>query len=131
MKIRYILIFLALVFMTQACVVAPAPPAYRDDGYRQGPPPHAPAHGYRQKQRYYRYYYYPEVGVYFDLDRRLYFYLDRGWRVSTRLPGSLRMGLYGPVTLEMDLAEPYRRYDEHRHDYPPGQAKKQGEHGKW
>lgn len=129
MKTRHILVVLAVTFLTQACVVVTAPPVYRDDGYRQGPPPHAPAHGYRQKQRYYRYYYYPEAGVYFDLDRRLYFYLDGGWRASSSLPRNLRAGLYGPVALELDLSEPYRRYDEHRRNYPPGQGKKKNR--KW
>ncbi len=131
MKLRHVLILLTLVCLAQACVVAPAPPVYREGGsYRQGPPPHAPAHGYRAQQRY-RYYYYPEVSVYFDLDRRLYFYLDRGWQVSARLPRDLRIGLYGPVTLELDFDEPYRRYDEHRRKYPPGQAKKKYKDKKW
>mgnify|MGYP001157880386 CR=1 FL=1 len=126
MKMKYILMLLALVFLTQACVVATNPPAYHGSGYQHGPPAHAPAHGYRAK---YRYYYYPDVSVYFDLDRRLYFYLDRGWRVAATLPRDLRVGLYGPVRLELDLDEPYRRYDEHRHKYPPGQAKKK--YKKW
>ena len=126
MKSRYVPVILALVFLTQACVIAPPPPSYGRGGYHSGPPPHAPAHGYRQK---YRYYYYPEVSVYFDLDRRLYFYLDRGWRTAARLPREFRVGLYGPVTLELDLAEPYRRYDEHHRAYPPGQRKKKNK--KW
>jgi hypothetical protein len=127
MKVKYWLIMLALVFLAQACVVAPAPPEYRGGSYRQGPPPHAPAHGYRAKHRYY---YYPEVSVYFDLDRRVYFYLDRGWQVATRLPRDLRLGLYGPVTIEMDLDKPYRRYDEHRRKYPPHRGKKK-KHKRW
>jgi len=121
MKTRYWLLILVMLAMVQGCIVAPASPPYR-----QGPPDHAPAHGYRNK---YRYYYYPDVGVYFDLDRRLYFYLDRGWRSATRLPRDLQAHLYGPVTLELNLAEPYRYYDEHRHKYPPGQSKKKNK--KW
>jgi hypothetical protein len=126
MKMKYWLITLALVFLTQACVIAPVPPASHGGNYHQGPPAHAPAHGYRAKHRYY---YYPDVSVYFDLDRRLYFYLDRGWQVAARLPRELRLGLYGPVTIEMDLDKPYSRYDEHRRKYPPRRDRKK--YKKW
>jgi len=39
-----------------------------------GPPPHAPAYGYRAK---YQYRYYPSAGVYYDTYRQLYFYLSQ------------------------------------------------------
>ena len=38
-----------------------------------GPPPHAPAHGYRAKHTYR---YYPDASVYFDISRKIYFYLE-------------------------------------------------------
>jgi len=106
---------LLVLAVAQGCVIAPAPP------YRQGPPNHAPAYGYRQQ---YRYYYYPDISVYFDLDRRLYFYLDGGWRSAVRLPRDLRARLYGPVRMDIDSAQPYSRYEEHRHQYPPGRSGK-------
>ncbi|PKN42512.1 MAG: hypothetical protein CVU60_05855 [Deltaproteobacteria bacterium HGW-Deltaproteobacteria-18] len=111
MRLNNWLLLALTLFVIQGCVIAPvAPPQH------QGPPDHAPAHGYRNK---YRYHYYPDVGVYFDLDRKIYFYLDRGWRSAVVLPRHLRVLLGGPVTLNLDLAEPYYRYDEHRSKYPP------------
>ncbi len=40
---------------------------------KNGPPPHAPAHGHRAKHAYY---FYPEVYVYFDISRKVYFSLE-------------------------------------------------------
>jgi hypothetical protein len=116
MRLKNSLPLILALLVLQGCVIAPAVPQQR-----QGPPDHAPAHGYRNK--HYRYNYYPDVGVYFDLDRKIYFYLDRGWRSAVLLPRDLRVRLGGPVTLELDLAEPYYRYDEHRTKYPPRKKK--------
>lgn len=117
-RLKFFVPVLLLLVAAQGCVVAPAAPNH--GYYRPGPPDHAPAHGYRQK---YRYNYYPEASVYFDLDRRLYFYMDGGWRSAQRLPRDLRVRLQAPVSLELAMAEPYLRYDEHRHKYPAGRGK--------
>jgi len=86
-----------------------------------GPPPHAPAHGYRTKHTYQ---YYPQSGIYFDLNRKLYFYLEGDrWQVSVSLPDRLRVELGQHVTIEMDTDWPYTSYDEHKRKYPPGQLK--------
>ncbi len=122
MKLSHALGALLVLGLTQGCMVAvDGPPAHRD-----GPPPHAPAHGHRA---HYRYNYYPEVEVYFDLDRHLYFYLDSGWHSAPRLPRELRIGLGAPVFLDLDVGEPYRYHDDHRRAYPPGQSKKK--YKKW
>ena len=112
--VRWIVATLVLAFV-QGCVIAPAAPE------RQGPPAQAPAQGYRSQHRYF---YYPEASVYFDLDRRVYFYLDSGWRSAMVLPQHLQIRLGAPVTLQIGDAMPYRYYDEHRHTYPPGQPRK-------
>jgi hypothetical protein len=63
--------------------------------------------------------------VYFDLHRRLYFYLeDDQWRMSVSLPSKLRMRLGEYVTIEMDSDKPYLKFKEHKRKYPPGQLKK-------
>lgn len=95
---------------------------------RNGPPEHAPAHGYRS---HHRYQYYPSASVYHDVDRGVYFYLSgSNWQVAASLPQALRVRLGGPVSLEMDTAKPYIYYDQHRRKYPPGQMKKaQGHKG--
>ncbi len=95
---------------------------------KKGPPPHAPAHGYRAK---YRYHYYPACAVYFDINRKLYFYLSGdNWRVSAELPSGLRVKLGELVTLELETDKPYLYYKEHQKKYPPGQAKKKNKNKK-
>jgi len=95
---------------------------------KNGPPAHAPAHGYRAK---YQYRYYPACSVYFDIDRKVYFYLEgENWRISAGLPNSLRVGLGEYVVFEMDSDRPYHDYENHRQKYPPGQLKK-NKNAKW
>ena len=87
-----------------------------------GPPPHAPAHGYRAK---YSYYYYPASYVYFDVTRKMYFYMEAGvWRTTISLPDSMRVKLGDYVTIDMDDDEPYHEVESHKKTYPPGQMKK-------
>ena len=93
---------------------------------RGGPPPHAKAHGYRAKHAYR---YYPNARTYFDIDRKVYFYLQGDiWRMSVSLPTQLRVQLGDYVTIEMDSDKPYTRFKEHKRKYPPGQLKKKN---KW
>ena len=83
----------------------------------------------------YRYHYYPDVHVYFDVRRRLYFYLSDGaWKVAIRLPHHLRVGLGGHVNVDLRTREPYRFHRDHRRTYPPGHFKRHKryrEHRKW
>ena len=95
-----------------------ASPAYK----KGGPPPWAPAHGYRAKHKYR---YYPTSRVYYEKKRGVYFYYKDGkWQVSVSLPSFIRINVNDYVTLEMDTDKPY----EYNHDvvkrYPPGQLKK-------
>ena len=77
-----------------------------------GPPPHAPAHGYRAKHSYH---YYPSAYVYFDTSREVYFYIKGGaWKMSVSLPESLRVKLGDHVTIEMETDEPYTKFKEHK-----------------
>ena len=90
---------------------------------RKGPPPHAPAYGYRAKHTYH---YYPQAQVYFDISRELYFYrIGEDWRVSATLPTALRVRLGDHVTIELDSDNPYY-YFEHQKKmkHPPGKMKK-------
>lgn len=89
------------------------------------PPEHAPAHGRRAQQRY-QYHYYPNAQVYFDLDRKLYFYISANrWKVSVSLPEYFRRRLNDHhVPLDMAVAKPYQEFRQHKKQYPPGLAKK-------
>lgn len=99
---------------------APGPTARHDS-----PPAHAPAHGRRVQQRFH-YHYFPNAQVYFDLDRRLYFYISANrWKVSVSLPEYFRRRLDDQrVLLEMEIAKPYQEFHRHKKQYPPGLAKK-------
>tara|TARA_B100000614_G_scaffold256503_2_gene275166 strand:+ start:13 stop:471 length:459 start_codon:yes stop_codon:yes gene_type:complete len=87
-----------------------------------GPPPWAPAHGYRAKHSYR---YYPDSRVYYERSRGVYFYYRNGeWQVSASLPAEIRIGLGDYVTVEMDADRPYVYHSDVEAKYPPGQAKK-------
>lgn len=87
---------------------------------KNGPPDHAPAHGYRAK-----YNYYPGAQVYFDTERKVYFHLDGdNWKMAVSLPKDIKVQLGDYVTIEMDTDKPYTNFKEHKAKYPPGQLKK-------
>ncbi|HDG97611.1 MAG TPA: hypothetical protein ENG73_05505 [Desulfobacterales bacterium] len=90
--------------------------------HRHGPPPHAPAWGYRAK---YQYWYYPDAFVYFDVTRKVYFYMEGpNWRMAFSLPIYYRTRLGGYVVIEMDSDTPYVEFHKHKKEYPPGHWKK-------
>jgi len=105
-------------------------PEVSHDSKQGGPPPWAPAHGYRAKHRYQ---YYPHHRVYYERERGTYFYYQDGqWRVSVSLPSNIRIDVDDYVTLEMDSDKPYEYDHEIIKRYPPGQLKKKKKgKGKW
>ncbi len=89
---------------------------------KKGPPPWAPAHGYRAK---YHYRYYPSASIYFDVGRGLYFYFNGiKWLTSPSLPAGIRIELNDFVTLEMDVDKPFKFHSEVIKRYSPGKQKK-------
>jgi hypothetical protein len=98
-----------------ACMAVHDQPAYVED--RQGPPPWAPAHGYRAKHHYY---YYPGSQVYFDVGRKIYFYPFNGdWRVCATLPVGIRIDTRNYEVLDMDVDKPYVYHSDVAKKYPP------------
>jgi hypothetical protein len=88
---------------------------------KEGPPPHAPAHGYRAKHKYR---YYPSRNVYKDTERGLYFYLKGDkWEVGASLPLPLKEGLGESVSFELETDKPYIHHGEHVKQYPPKKSK--------
>jgi hypothetical protein len=71
-----------------------------------GPPPWAPAHGWRAKHHYT---YYPEGEVYYAPDTRMWFWLDDGgWRSGISLPVAFQGYVVGNgVSIELDDERPY------------------------
>jgi len=96
-------------------------PVYRPYPEGTGPPPHAPAVGYRRKHSYW---YYPSSHVYYDPGRSLYFYMENGhWQAGVRLPSSFHLTVGEAVAIEMDVDRPYLEFETHRSKYPPGHPK--------
>ena len=90
---------------------------------KNGPPPHAKAHGYRAKHSYR---YYPNECTYYDSRRNLYFILEKnGWIIGASLPSNIKLSNeYVSVKLETD--KPYEYYEEHSEKYPPQKKNKKG-----
>jgi hypothetical protein len=86
-------------------------PDYRVAHKRHGPPPHAPAHGYRKK---FGYDYYPTCNVYYDRSRKVYFYMSgKDWKVGVSLPSTLRVDVNEAVSLELSTDQPYLENEKH------------------
>jgi len=101
-------VLLALVLASQSACKGPkgnSSVGVFDVGPKGGPPAHAPAHGYRAKHKYV---YYPTAGVYFDLDRKVYFYWNTvEWTVTATLPSSIEIRVGEGITLELETDRPY------------------------
>jgi len=87
-----------------------------------GPPPHAPAYGYRAKHQYR---YYPCCSAYYDAGRGVWFYIKTGdWTIGASIPTDIRAQLGYYVNISMDTDTPYEFNDEHRKQYPAEKFKK-------
>jgi hypothetical protein len=84
---------------------------------RNGPPPWAPAHGWRRQHE--TYYYYPASQVYYYPNAQRYYWLDgREWRSGDRLPRYYVLQANKKVTLDLDY-EPHTQHAKIRAMYPP------------
>lgn len=85
-----------------------------DNMFAQGPPPWAPAHGYRAKTKHI---YFPEQNFYYDIEAHNYIYLNGGhWSISATIPRpfiNINLGGAPQVQLEFIGHNPYR--DNHVH----------------
>ena len=95
-----------------------------------GPPPWAPAHGYRAKTRHI---YFPEHNFYFDMQQGVYIYLDGGsWGVSASLPTVFgKINLRTSTQIELDLLgdKPQAYNADHKGKYKPKKGPKGKEAG--
>ena len=109
---RKTLLSTALLALAAACAL----PAWAG-----GPPPWAPAHGWRAKHHYT---YYPEGEVYYAPESRVWFWLDGGsWRSGVSLPIDFQAYVRtGGISIDLDADRPYERHDyvvEHYGGHPP------------
>jgi len=73
----------------------------------------------------YSYRYYPSCSVYYDIHRRLYFYLEgENWKISASLFSNLERKLGDYVKIEMDNDKPYIDNDKHVKKFPPEDSRK-------
>ncbi|HYC71973.1 MAG TPA: hypothetical protein VEB66_12245 [Opitutaceae bacterium] len=99
-------------------VLPPPPPEVEviEAPAQQGPPPWAPAHGFRRNRGYY---YYPDTNVYFRPADRTWFYLEgRDWRIGASLPTAVRVDLTRAVSLEMETDRPFEFHSSVKERYP-------------
>ena len=99
---------------------APPPPPPEivviEEPVAKGPPPWAPAHGFRRNRGYY---YYPGANVYYRPADRTWFYLEgRDWRFGVGLPTTVRVDFDRSVSLTMETDRPYEFHDKVRTYYP-------------
>jgi len=123
--LTYLIPLLVLCGCESVSVRTSGEPKYQK---KAGPPVHAPAHGYRKKHVYH---YYPSSRVYYDIGRKLYFYMESGtWKAEVRLPYSLQINLNEAVQIEMDTVYPYQEHGKHKMKYSPGHGSKSKGKGK-
>lgn len=113
---RMLNVALAIVFglSLSACVVQSGPPRA---GYVYPGPPASVV--------YFDYWYYPDVQVYFDTGRGLYFYYSNNRWIETRvLPPYWRARLGAHVRIHSRYNRPYIEHGAHSRNYPPPAPKK-------
>jgi hypothetical protein len=85
----------------------------------KGPPPWAPAHGYKK-----RHVYFPDHKTYYDQNEGVYIYYSNGnWTLSVEVPIHLKnvdLKLAAKVEIDMDDTDkPQVKFSEHLKLYPP------------
>lgn len=83
-------------------ILAPTTVVYGQRNGKGGPPPWAPAYGYRAKTRHI---YFPDYNFYFDLHKNVYIYLSGDkWQVSVNLPSIYaEINLRNAFTVELEI----------------------------
>jgi|GEM_PF-6658215 len=95
---------------------------HKDKGNKEkkggGPPPWAPAHGYRAKTRHI---YFPAQQMYYDLQKGTYIYMSSGtWQVSVSLPSifqGINLNTANKIELDLDGDNPQRLFEDHKKKY--------------
>jgi hypothetical protein len=121
----------AFLVCSLGCVVVDAgdAPPGRAESYHRGPPPHAPAHGYRQKYHGRDLVFDSELGVYvvvglpdlWFLDGSYFRWYGERWEMGVHVDGPWRVAPEDHVPGRL-------REKRHPHGGPPGQLKKNGKH---
>ncbi len=121
----------ALLSLLSGCVAVVEKPsdtaAVESD--RHGPPPWAPAYGWRRQHE--TYYYYPVSQVYYYPSVHRYYWLEgREWKFGDRLPRRYAVEEDKRVTLDLDY-EPHTQHAKIRAMYPPDYYERDNRSGKY
>lgn len=118
MKTKKLFLLLAAI-LSLSFVLSP-------DIFSQGPPPWAPAHGYRAKTRHI---YFPDYNFYFDLRRNVYIYQSGNtWLVSVNLPSpfaSVNLRTVHQVEMSLNTDSPQKYNAKHQKKYKVKSQSKQ------
>ena len=131
MKLRIAIVPAGLLLLIPGCVAVVERPAEVEvvESDRHGPPPWAPAHGWRRKHE--TYYYYPATQVYYYPSVRRYYWLEgRDWRYGDRLPRYYTLDQDRRVVLDLDY-EPHNYHAKIRSVYPPDYYERNYRNGKY
>ncbi len=114
----------SLCFPLAGCLVLDAPHGYHHSG---GPPPHAPAHGYRRQHQGHDLVFDSELGVYAVVGVSSVWFLNGSYFRIRGDHWEMSLGTGGPWSVAALSAVPDRlSAKRHPHGAPPGQAKKRG-----
>jgi hypothetical protein len=129
MRIRFSVALLGALLLAPACVVVEGrgdrPP--RGGMHEPGPPPHAPAHGYRHKHRNRDLVYDANIGVYVVVGLPDVWFVDGSYFRWYGERWEMGVSVDGPWRVARESAVPFKlREKRHPHGGPPGQRKKRG-----
>jgi len=121
----------ALLLGSFGCVIvdrgAHGAPPHRSASRHPGPPPHAPAHGYRHKHHDHDLVFDSELGVYVVVGLPELWFFDGSYFRWYGDRWEIGVDVGGPWRLAPEHAVPGRlREKRHPHGGPPGQQKKNG-----
>jgi hypothetical protein len=113
----------SLGFPLAGCLVLDVPHGYHSGG----PPPHAPAHGYRRHHQGHDLVFDSDLGVYAVVGLSNVWFLNGSYFRISGDQWEMSVGTGGPWRVAAVSAVPGRLYAKrHPHGAPPGQAKKRG-----
>jgi hypothetical protein len=115
----WIVISIAFLLSENAMAQGKSQKNEKTEGRKEtGPPPWAPAHGYRAKTRYT---YFTDQNFYYDNNRGVYIYLrGKNWEVSSKIPDAFKnVNLSAAVKVDLDYAadDPHKYNKDHKNKY--------------
>lgn len=136
-KIFKIILLLSVIISLAGCEIAPKK---KSSGHHvRGPHSTKAKHGHesvnhsnklkkhktaKKHVSYRKYYYYPNLSVYYDRHRKVFYYISgKSWKVSKRLPKRYKLTKYR-ISLKMKTKKPYLAYKRHRKKYPRKHTRK-------